>query len=306
MLRASSKFERLRLSGAVVLAIGVILVDARQTGDWDAFFRLVVAGIPCAALYVIAFSIAVDGRPLERWQTAAALSGLALLFLSLIQLADMLGASGNISSGNGFWVSGLIAIAAAAIATRFHSPIHTLVAAIMLVVSILFFIDWISDELSLETARNALVVFTILYWGTAYGARRLMPDLDRLHGDYLVVAGGLAGIIAGTLGAFNSVPLLVFGEGPPPNASDGWELFLLSVSMLLIYYTAWQGYRAAAYLGTYGLLSFVVIAANGDGIAGWPLLLVIVGALALGVSLTGERPGSSQPGEPRRPDTLHP
>jgi hypothetical protein len=307
-IRANTDLERLRLIGAVVLAVGVILVDVRQTGDWDAFFRLVVAVVPCLALYALAFSVAEPDKPLERWQTAAALSGLALLFLSLIQLADMLGASGDVSSGNGFWVTAVVAAAAAAIALRFHSPVHTLVAAFVAVVSLLFFIDWASDDLSLATTRNVLVAITLLYWGGAYWVRRSQPDLDRLHGDYLVMVGGLAGIVAGTIGAKATGGLLpAFATGIEAEGAAGWELFLLSVSILLIYYTAWQGYRASTYLGLYGLVSFIGITAEDSGIWGWPLLLVIAGLAALGASLYRDRPGTAQTiaASPQPPDSPH-
>ena len=132
------------------------------------------------------------------------------------------------------------------------------------------------------------------------------PDLDRLHGDYLVLVGGLAGITAGTIGAQATggaaFSLITGGEGQA--SANGWELFLLSVSILLIYYTSWQGYRATAYLGLYGLISFALVTARGSGIGGWPLILVIAGLIAIGASLAGRRTAAPRTGEPRPPDTL--
>jgi hypothetical protein len=312
MVRTSSSLERLRLIGAVALTLGIVLIDVRQ-GEWSAFVRFLVAAVPCVALYVLALSIAKPGQPLERWQTATALCGLALLLLALIELADLLGASGDVSSGNGFWVTGLIALAAAGIAIRFHSPVHTLVAGLMLVVSILFFVDWVSDSLSLKTTRNVLIAFTVVYWAMAYGVRRKLPSLGRLHGDYLVLVGGFAAIVAGTIGAqsVGGAAFSFFSTSSSEGSTNGWELFLLSVSILLIYYTAWQGYRASAYLGLYGLISFLTVVGQSGGVGGWPLILLIAGLLALGFSLAGKQFSGSggpaadpSPPPPPPPDTL--
>jgi hypothetical protein len=156
--------------------------------------------------------------------------------------------------------------------------------------------------------RDILAGMWVAFWIVAYGMRAYRPDLDRMHSHYLVVVGGLTGIVAGTIGAGTGGFLgPISGTFSIDSKSNGWEAFLLVVSLLLIMYTAWQEYRATAYAGLYGLITFVVVTGSGGGIGGWPLLLTIVGAIALVASLFGPQlkdrmpPASSPPAQPPPP-----
>ncbi len=95
-----------------------------------------------------------------------------------------------------------------------------------------------------------------------------------------------------------------------PASSLLWEIVLLVVSLLAVGYGSRVGARGPAYVGGIGLAVFLVLAgsdvndATPEGkIAGWPLVLVIVGVVAFAVSLV---PGLRTPEldlEARAPQT---
>lgn len=95
---------------------------------------------------------------------------------------------------------------------------------------------------------------------------------------------------------FDGFPVVPPGQPEVAEASWFWDSYLLVVSALLVVGAAWLGTRGPAYVGTIGLLFFIVIAGldlDSDdpeaSIVGWPLLLVVLGLAALAVSVLGAR-----------------
>jgi hypothetical protein len=92
--------------------------------------------------------------------------------------------------------------------------------------------------------------------------------------------------------------------GGVPKPGQGWNVFLLVVSLLLIGYSSRGATRGPGYVGAVGLLGFIgltgldlvnrLTGAEAGGVVGWPLILLIGGAilLALGFALRPEALGS--------------
>ena len=111
----------------------------------------------------------------------------------------------------------------------------------------------------------------------------------------LVTGAALAAVLAGSLSFTKLVALSnPFLDIPGADSSFFWELVLLVVSLAAIGYGSRVGARGPAYVGGFGLFSFLLIAGldlnsttPAGKIVGWPLALLIIG---LAVFLAGMRP----------------
>jgi len=138
-------------------------------------------------------------------------------------------------------------------------------------------------------------------------------DLGVARGSELVTAAGVAAVTAGAISVARVTALVPFGEPPPFEASLFWDLELLVVSLALIAFAAWSGTRGPGYVGAFGLLFFITIVGldldddSPEGsLLGWPLILLVLGALAfvaslvpgLGTDRFGRRGGGDGPAAP--------
>lgn len=125
----------------------------------------------------------------------------------------------------------------------------------------------------------------------------LLGRADRPQASDLVTVAGLAAVIAGALsltlaaGSLSDSLGSVGSDAPKPG--QGWNVLLLVVSLALIAYGSRSATRGPAYVGALGLGSFIAIVGvdlvsrlKGDqgGVVGWPLILLIAGALAVALS----------------------
>jgi hypothetical protein len=90
-----------------------------------------------------------------------------------------------------------------------------------------------------------------------------------------------------------------------PKPGQGWNVFLLVVSLVLIAYSSRGATRGPGYVGALGLAGFIGLTGldlvnrfsghKAGGVVGWPLILLIGGGLltAAGFAL---RPGAGGPG----------
>jgi hypothetical protein len=111
---------------------------------------------------------------------------------------------------------------------------------------------------------------------------------ERAPGD-LGTAASIAAVGAGaiSLGALpdDIVFFLIGFGGLDTTTSAFWDVYLLVVSLAAVVFGAVSGIRGPAYVGTFGLLAFILIVGLDSGDAspegtllGWPLILL---ALAL-------------------------
>jgi hypothetical protein len=74
----------------------------------------------------------------------------------------------------------------------------------------------------------------------------------------------------------------------------GWKLFLLAVGFGLIAYGAVDREPGPGYIGAAVVLAFVVLvgspSTNHGSLVGWPLFLLVIGAIGLGVGLRPRQP----------------
>jgi hypothetical protein len=109
---------------------------------------------------------------------------------------------------------------------------------------------------------------------------------------------GLIGVLTGLGGAFGGLfPGGTDGEGQ----SVVWDIWLLLISLGLVAYGAVMHARGPAYVGFVGLFAFALLQGfevnarlEGDepdmSFAGWPLVLLLIGAVAMAAGVIGRRP----------------
>jgi hypothetical protein len=215
----------------------------------------------------------------------------------LLQLIEAVGGSPG-ASLNVVWVFAVtagLAVAAALIAGLGYGLLLASLAAIVSWSALWDKIlsDGIGDHLGVY--RGLLIVLAALLVGAALAAWRLDRDEGEARASEVVTGAAAAAVLAGSL----SVPR-VFGfadplnhfSGSAPASSAVWEIALLVVSLLAIGFGSRFAARGTSYVGGIGLAVFLPLAgidvndATPAGeIVGWPLILVVVGALAFALSL---------------------
>ncbi len=286
-----------RLVGGVVFAVGMLLIFTRKSEPWANFPLLLVLAAPCVLLLGLALTGAQEGAGLSGWQSTFLVTGIILLLLTLIQLARVLGVDQPLQSshsGAPVWTFGIAAATAMMLSLRFDSRVNMLLGALLAAFAGLSLVDWIGSNPGYKTFRWVLIVEAIVFLAVATQMRAERPD----QANYLVDAAGVTAVLAGSIGylasAVSGALAAAFAGGTTSagGQGNGWELFLLVVSLLLIAYTAWQNYRGSAYIGFVGLLLFTLTVSGSTSLWAWPLILAIGGALAVAASMVGaEAPG---------------
>jgi hypothetical protein len=308
----------LRLLGGVVFAAGALVLFIRKT-DWSDWALLLVLLAPCVLLYALAFAAArrLPPAPLQGWQSAFYAFAIVLLPLVLLQVVAAL--DGDTSSRlNIAWVFGLSAAVAAFTALRAGAWWQMLVAGVYALAAWLALWSEVLDDPSADTFRWLLIAFAL----ALLLASVLVGRAGRPGASDLVAAAGLAAIVAGaiSLAGLNpntsSAADVLTNELPRP--TQGWNIYLLVVSLALVAYGARSRTRGPSYVGAVGLLLFIVLAGanivgrlegeTGDTIVGWPLILLIGGAALLVLSFAaparGGGLGTTEP--PGAPTALPP
>ncbi|MEA2436111.1 MAG: hypothetical protein QOF65_667 [Thermoleophilaceae bacterium] len=302
----------LRLIGGMMFAAGALVLLIRKGSDWSdwaVFFALL---IPAAILLVLAF---LDRLPDARhgWKAAFVVFGTLLLLGALLALVRALG--GEVRGLNVVWTFGIAAAVAVATAFMLRTPFQMLLGALFGLVAWLALWDKILTNPSGTTVQWLLVLLAVIYFVVALALVRA----GHAQGSDLITAAGIAAILAASLSlagaasSFTGAAATSSLSGNVPKPSQGWNIFLLVVSLLLIGFGSRGPTRGPSYVGALGLGAFIgltgadlvhrVSGGGGGGVAGWPLILLIGGAiiLALGFVL---RPG--MPGGPGGPATAGP
>jgi hypothetical protein len=298
--------DLLRLAGGLAIGVGGLVLAARKLGivpgteAWSEAAVLLVLLVPFAVLY--GFGIAQRREVAEPWRATFLVFATILVPFVGFQLLDVLGGSAD-DSIHSVWIFGLMAAVGASGALLGGAQQAGGFGALGLIVAWLAFWDEVLADPSGGTIRWLLVLIAAIYVATAavfhrFGVRQ---------GAGLITAAGLATGMAGTLGEFGTLGLL--GPLPVPGptartveaAEPGalWDAFLLVTSMALIAFSARTGRRGPGLVGGAGLAAFVVIVgaqvgdalgggAEGD-LAGWPLVLLAGGAVAIAASFAVER-----------------
>jgi MFS family permease len=291
-------------AGVVVLTLFTLLTLGRLGAEWSDGVRFVFVLVITAGVVALALgSDAAEGDVPRPYESVNYVASFLLVLLTLAQLADLLGATGE-SSGTFVWVGLLVFAYCAYLATRRNSAIMTLFAALTGVVVVVAFIDWVFNPDSVTTFRWILFLCALVLTLLAVQRR----DAARRHAVSLVDAVGFVMLAVGvTLAAdllVNAVGLGLFGGDAdvPQGGPFGWELVLLVFGFGLIAYGCVDRERVPPFLGI-GVLGFfffltVIPGEDGPSLIGWPIVLLILAAALLAIGL---RPRQDLPPEPPVP-----
>jgi hypothetical protein len=300
--------DALRMLGGLFLGLGLMLAFVRKGtnvfgdtwGDWGLFAILLIAFV---FLYGLGMLGAVTAG-LRSWGSVYLVFGILVAPLVLLQFIEAVNGTPG-ASLNTFWVFGVTAglgVAAALVAGLRYG---LLLASLALIVAWSALWDEIlSNGIGAHYGvyRGLLLILALLLLGAAaaVATRRLDPDGPERASE-LVTGASLAAVIAGSLSAPKIFALSnPFFTVAGPTSSLLWEIVLLVVSLLAIGYGSRVAARGPAYVGAFGLGVFVLVTgldlndSTPDGsLVGWPLFLVLAGAIAFVVSLL---PGIGSPG----------
>jgi hypothetical protein len=218
------------------------------------------------------------------------------------------------------WTFGVTAAVAVATSFALRAPFQMLLGALLGVVAWLALWDKILTNPSGDTVRWLLLVLAAIYFVAAVALLRAR----RPQASDLITAAGLVAVLAAAL-SFAAAASGVVGAagsslgGNVPKPSQGWNIFLLVVSLLLIGYGSRGPTRGPSYVGALGLGAFILLTGadlvnrlngTGGGVVGWPLILLIGGGVALVAGFV-LRPGAPpqpppQPGAPQQPSPAPP
>ena len=301
-----------RLTGVVAFAAGAMTLFIRKASQdqWAAFPKLLVLAIPCVLLYGLGTGdirigreddTPADARRVAAWRAAALVLGLILVPLTLAQLVDTIGGDPN-KPGHTFWTFAVTAAAGWYAAFARGLRWGALFAGLAVIVSWIALCDALFDPS--PTALRWLFIVV----GVALAAAAVTVDREgEREGAELVTAAGVAGLIAGVIGL-----VIIFGQvvsgavatafGGDPDLSGAqqhqeWDVFLLVLALVLIWYGLRAAWRGPVYIGAITLFVFIVSVGSeitslfDDGpsgdVVGWPLLLLVLGGAALLVGLFG-------------------
>jgi hypothetical protein len=292
--------------GGLLLALGAVILFFRKTDDWAAFPLLLVVGIPCALLFGLGALAALATRAVGRWHAVLMVTAVILSILAFGQLWDTIGVDTE-SNEFGFLVSACVAGLAAFGAFRVGAAYQALLAAVAGIAAWLFLWDMILDDPSAGAFRWLLLLLCAAYAAAAFRLR----SVDAPQAPELVTAAGITGVAVGTIGIVDEAGgalALLFGgaAGEGEGQSIVWDLFLLVFSLGLVAYGAAAFARGPAYVGFFGLFAFVIIQgaevnallegeSPDSSFAGWPLVLILIGAAAVVAGLQLRQPPPSPP-----------
>jgi hypothetical protein len=289
---------------------------ARKGQDWSdwAIFAVLLIGA------LILLGLSVVGRApgeLGGWRTGFLVFGTLLLLSALLQLINA--ADGNPGKPlNLAWTFGVAGAVAVVSSLVLRAHVQMLVGALFGLVAWLALWNKILDNPSGDTVRWLLIVLAVIYVVTAIVlARATWPQAS----DLITVAG-IAAVLAAVISLAGAAQGLIGGGGPSglpggvPKPGQGWNVFLLVVSLLLIAYSSRGPTRGPWYVGAVGLTGFIGLTGldlvnrfsgkEAGGVVGWPLILLIGGGIlvAAGFVLRPEAlggPGAGGPGGPGGP-----
>jgi hypothetical protein len=302
-LFAADERDWLRLAGGLAFGIGAVVLAFRKLGvlpggaTWSDGALLVVLAVPFFVLYGLGMAGRRGGRGAEPWQSTFLVFATLIAPLMLFQLLALLGGDAN-DSWNSVWILGLTGVIGVAATLYAGATQAAGFGALALIVAWLAFWDAVLDNPSGNTVRWLLVAIAAIYVVAAYVLARRGFKL----GAGLITAAGLATGYAGILSSLGALSLVGPLPLPGPAArtveaatpSAGWDAFLLVTSIALVAFSARTGRRGPGLVGGAGIVAFIVIvggqladvlAGKADHSAsGWPLLLLIVGAIGIAAS----------------------
>jgi hypothetical protein len=311
--------DLLRSVGGVLFALGTLVLVTRKS-TWSSGVRLLVISTAVVVLYVLALGLlerSSDGvaRP---WQSVLMVTALLLGPVALFQFLDWVGAdTGNLFFDAAvFAITGLLAVIGA---QRARAPYAALLAGLSLLISWVFLWAKIIHDPSANTVRWLLVGAAVLLLAVAY---RLLRR-GAIGAAEVASAGGIAAVAAGVMGVVVGFvrglsPIVTINEGSAKDSPFGhrpaftsgvqhlgWDVYLLVVSLALVWLGSHARVRGLGYIGGFGLTMFVLSVGSqitqlevgrspSTHITGWPIVLLTLGLAGLALSFL-DRPAAAEP-----------
>lgn len=279
-------------AGVVVLTTLVWLLRVRLDDAWSDGVHLACGAAALALIAVLAALAPMERETPRPYQSVLYVATVLSALLVLLELAEVLGGDGG--PGEITWVFAAVAATALVLALRRNSAVATLMGAVAAGIAAVAFVAWAFDGDSARTIRWVLLAVLVTDALVALAQR----DRRRAHAVALVDAAGLAAVAIGlTLVLETLFGALLLGLDQGDGTNDvpwGWQLLMLTAGFGLIAYSSVDRERGPAYLGVVCLVVFVGLASSG-GFAGWPLALLAVALLLLGVGLRPTTPAPPPP-----------
>jgi hypothetical protein len=292
--------DALRKLAGLLLGLGLFMTFMRKGssglgstwGDWG---LLATLAITFAFLYGVGMLGVLSTGRLRSWEAVYLVFGVLVAPWLLLQSVEAIGGSPG-ASLNIVWVFALTAGLAAAAALVAGLRYGLLLASLAVIVSWSALWDEILPDgigQHFGTYRGLLMILAALLLAGAFEVWRLDEREGGGRASEVITGAAALAVLAGSL----SLPKVLALDNPfvsvsGPESSPLWEIVLLVVSLLAVGYGSRVAARGPAYVGGIGLAVFLLLAgidvndATPEGkIAGWPLVLVIVGAIAFAISL---------------------
>ena len=171
LLRPPAHRGPLIAAGAVVLAVGVVLEELRLSDKLPIGVHVLITATAAAVILGIGLQAPTEGGRPRAYQSVLLVTGLLLLYLALLRLADALGATyggggdslvwANLPPGAIMWTSLVLAGAAGWAALSRRSAVSLLIAALATGLALLAALAWITGADSQGPYRFLLLVLAI-------------------------------------------------------------------------------------------------------------------------------------------------
>jgi hypothetical protein len=287
-------------AGAVPFAVAITLINLRMDGVWDDGVFLAINAVAAALIYGMGVLAETEGGAPRAYQSTLLVAGIALVFLVLLRLVDVLDIDN--SSRNFVWTGVLLTSAAAWPSWRRNSGICALIAAITGGATSLYFVDWVFDPSGVGTFRWILLLLMLGFVGMSV----MLRDWRHRHSVQLINAAGLAALGLAFTFSSETVGSAVISSSTGGSSTVqtglsvgwGWQLVILVAGCALIAYSGVDREWGPAYVGFAVLVSFVVISArppHGASLKWWPIILLVIGGAAIAAGLRPRRPLPPEP-----------
>ncbi|MDO8213440.1 hypothetical protein [Conexibacter sp. CPCC 206217] len=292
--------------GAVPLTVALLLINLRLDDSWGNGVFFVLNLLACAIVLGMGVLAPMEEETPRAYQLVLQLSGLVLLFVTLMRLAQVFGVQEPLGSAwTAFLILAVMTAAAAWLARERRSEVCTLIAGITGTFALLAFVDLVFSPDGAGTTRWLLLFAAILLLGGSL----VLRDRHRRESVYLIDAAGVAILVLGItfIGELLFGAVLSFGSDELLNRAAGpgvlWKVALLASGLGLVAFAGVDNESGPGYLGALILLIFVLlVGAPGEGgpsLWFWPLVLLLIGAAMIAAGL---RPRQPLPPEPARGD----
>ena len=313
--------DALRKLGGLLFGLGMLMVAFRKESDYSDFVLFLIYLIPAAFLYGEGVFTDKFTGGTRSWQAVYSVFGLILVPFALGQFVVML--DGEFSGWNTVWIFAVTA------ALAFYAGAVKGIRFQLLAGSILTIIAWsafwnevLSDGIARDFGiyRGLLGILSIILLAGALYLWRTAPDArvagtvvndggDRgaWKASELLTGAGISAVLACSLGISSFAQFVTpFGvDFTVVETAAHWDILLLLISLGLVGLGTTIGTRGPVYVGAIGLVLFLlIVGADLDGdppqpdkLGVWPIVLVVLGLLGIGLGALKEASLGDRPRE---------